>query len=183
MSIFQKILMEVFYIRKNELPMNDEIRDREVRLIDNDGAMLGIVTSMDAQKLAISKNLDLVKIVPNAVPPVCKIMDYGKCMYEKTKKEKEAKKNQKVFSVKEVRVSAKIEEHDFDFKAKSAYKFLQDGYKVKVSIRFRGREMRFTVAGKEVLEKFAEALVDVGTVERQPMLEGKSMIMFLNPKK
>ncbi|HEY9059638.1 MAG TPA: translation initiation factor IF-3 [Pseudobacteroides sp.] len=163
--------------------MNDEIRDREVRLIDTDGAMLGIVTSMDAQKLAISKNLDLVKIVPNAIPPVCKIMDYGKCMYEKTKKEKEARKNQKVLTVKEVRVSAKIEEHDFDFKAKSAYKFLQDGYKVKVSIRFRGREMRFTVAGKEVLEKFADAVMDVGTVEKHPMLEGKSMVMLLNPKK
>jgi translation initiation factor IF-3 len=175
--------MEVFYIRKNELLMNEEIRDREIRLIDADGAMLGIMTSMDAQKLAISKNLDLVKIVPNAVPPVCKIMDYGKCMYEKTKKEKEARKNQKVVSIKEVRVSAKIEEHDFDFKAKSAYKFLQDGYKVKVSIRFRGREMRFTVAGKEVLEKFADAVIEVGSIERQPMLEGKSMIMILNPKK
>jgi translation initiation factor IF-3 len=175
--------MEVFYIRKNELLMNEEIRDREIRLIDADGSMLGIMASMDAQKLAISKNLDLVKIVPNAVPPVCKIMDYGKCMYEKTKKDKEARKNQKVVSIKEVRVSAKIEEHDFDFKAKSAYKFLQDGYKVKVSIRFRGREMRFTVAGKEVLEKFADAVVEVGSVERQPMLEGKSMIMILNPKK
>ncbi|MDP4182334.1 MAG: translation initiation factor IF-3 [Bacillota bacterium] len=175
--------MEVFCIRKNELPMNEEIRDREVRLIDADGAMLGIMTSMDAQKLAISKNLDLVKIVPNAVPPVCKIMDYGKCMYEKIKKDKEAKKNQKVASIKEVRVSAKIEEHDFDFKAKSAYKFLQDGYKVKVSIKFRGREMRFTIAGKEVLEKFALAVIDVGTIERQPMLEGRSMIMILNPKK
>jgi len=175
--------MEVFYIRKNELPMNDEIRDREVRLIDTDGAMLGVMTSKDAQKLAISKNLDLVKIVPNAVPPVCKIMDYGKCMFEKIKKEKEAKKNQKVIGIKEVRLSAKIEEHDFDFKVKNGYKFLQDGDKVKVCIRFRGREMRYTVIGKEVLTKFADAVIDVGTIEKQPMLEGKSMVMILNPKK
>jgi translation initiation factor IF-3 len=175
--------MEVFYIIKSELPINEEIRDREVRLIDTDGAMLGVMSSLDAQNLAISKNLDLVKIVPNAVPPVCKIMDYGKCMFEKTKKEKEAKKNQKVVSVKEVRVSAKIEEHDFDFKVKNACKFLQDGDKVKVSIRFRGREMRYTIAGKEVMAKFADAVTDVGTVEKQPMLEGKSMIMILNPKK
>jgi translation initiation factor IF-3 len=175
--------MEVFHIRKNELPMNDEIRDREVRLIDADGAMLGVMSSREAKELAISKNLDLVKIVPNAVPPVCKIMDYGKSMFEKLKKEKEAKKNQKVVSVKEVRLSPKIEEHDFDFKVKNASKFLQDGDKVKVSIRFRGREMRYTDTGKEVHAKFADAVKDVGTVERQPILEGKNMIMILNPKK
>ncbi|MCX8130899.1 MAG: translation initiation factor IF-3 [Clostridia bacterium] len=175
--------MEVFYIRKNELPMNDEIRDREVRLIDTDGTMLGIMPSDDAQKLAISKNLDLVKIVPGAAPPVCKIMDYGKCMFEQVKKEKETKRNQKVASVKEVRLSATIEEHDFDFKAKNACKFLLDGDKVKVSIRFRGREMKYTVAGKEVLARFGEAVADFGIVEKQPKLEGKSMIMILNPKK
>lgn len=163
--------------------MNEDIRDREVRLIDADGSALGVMSSKNAQELAISKNLDLVKIVPNAVPPVCKIMDYGKFMFEKVKKEKEAKKNQRVVSLKEVRVSAKIEEHDFEFKVKSAYKFLQDGDKVKVSIKFRGREMRYTVTGKEVLAKFADAVIDVGTVEKQPMLEGKSMIMILNPKK
>lgn len=179
----QKISMEVFSIRKNELPMNDEIRDREVRLIDTDGTMLGLMSSKDAQKLAITKNLDLVKIVPNAVPPVCKIMDYGKCMFEQTKKEKEARKNQKVVSIKEVRLSATIETHDFDVKVKNAYKFLQDGDKVKVSIRFRGREMKYTVIGKEVLDRFAVAVNDVGIVERQPKLEGKSMILILNPKK
>lgn len=163
--------------------MNDEIRDREVRLIDTDGTMLGVMSSKDAQKLAITKNLDLVKIVPNAAPPVCKIMDYGKCMFEQGKKEKEAKKNQKVVSIKEVRLSATIEEHDFNVKVKSAYKFLQDGDKVKVSIRFRGREMKYTVAGKEVLEKFAVAVNDAGMAERQPKLEGKSMMMILNPNK
>ncbi|NLD48462.1 MAG: translation initiation factor IF-3 [Clostridiaceae bacterium] len=175
--------MEVFSIRKNELPMNDEIRDREVRLIDMDGTMLGLMSSKDAQNLAITKNLDLVKIVPNAAPPVCKIMDYGKCMFELNKKEKEARKNQKVVSIKEVRLSATIETHDFDVKVKNAYKFLQGGDKVKVSIRFRGREMKYTVIGKEVLEKFAVAVNEVGIVEREPKLEGKSMILILNPKR
>ncbi len=181
--VFKNKSMEVFHIRKNELPMNEDIKDREVRLIDTDGTMLGVMPSKDAQELAISKNLDLVKIVPNAVPPVCKIMDYGKSMFEQTKKEKETKKNQKIVSLKEVRVSAQIEEHDFDFKVKNAYKFLQDGNKVKVSIRFRGREMRYTITGKEVLGKFADAVIDVGIVEKQPKLEGKSMMMILNPKK
>lgn len=181
--LLQKISMEVFDIRKNDLPMNEGIRDREVRLVGVDGEMLGVMSAKEAQELASSKNLDLVKIAPSATPPVCKIMDYGKFMFEKAKKEKEAKKNQKIVSLKEVRVSAKIEEHDFDFKVKSAYKFLQDGDKVKVSIRFKGREMRYTVIGKEVLAKFADAVIDVGTVEKQPMLEGRSMIMILNPKK
>jgi translation initiation factor IF-3 len=175
--------MEVFSIRKNELPINDEIRDREVRLIDADGAMLGVMSINDAQQLALAKNLDLVKIVPNAVPPVCKIMDYGKSMFEQAKKAKEAKKNQKVVSIKEVRLSATIDTHDFDVRVKNAYKFLKDGDKVKVSIRFRGREMKYTVAGKEVLEKFAVAVDEVGIIEKQPKLEGKNMILILNPKK
>lgn len=141
------------------------------------------MSSKDAQKLANSKNLDLVKIVPNSIPPVCKIMDYGKSLFEQAKKEKEAKKNQRVVSIKEVRVSAKIEEHDFDFKVKNAYKFLQDGNKVKVSIRFKGREMQYTSSGNEVMGKFAEAVKDVGTVEKNPKLEGRYMLMILNPKK
>lgn len=175
--------MEVFCIRKNDQPMNEEIRDKEVRLIDTDGEMLGVMSSKAALELAVSKNLDLVKIVPNAVPPVCKIMDYGKSMFEKNKKEKEVRKNQKVVSIKEVRLSAKIEEHDFEFKSKNALKFLQDGDKVKVSIRFRGREMRYTDSGKEVLAKFATTVAEAGTVEKLPLLEGKSMIMILVPKK
>lgn len=170
-------------IRKNELPINEEIRDKEVRLIDNDGTMLGVMSSKEAQMLANSKNLDLVKIVPNAVPPVCKIMDYGKNLFEQAKKEKEAKKNQKVTALKEVRVSAKIEDHDFNFKVKNAYKFLQDGNKVKVSIRFRGREMHYTASGNEVLGKFAEEVKEVGVVEKPPKLEGRSMTMILSPKK
>ena len=170
-------------IRKNELLMNEDIRDKEIRVIDADGSMLGVLQTVDALKLAFSKNLDLVKIVPNAIPPVCKITDYGKSVFEQAKREKEVKKNQKVVSLKEVRLSATIEEHDFEYKVKNAYKFLQDGDKVKASIRFRGREMRYTVAGQEVLTKFAEAVKDVGIVDRLPKLEGKSMIMILNPKK
>lgn len=173
----------MFLIRKNELPLNEEIRDIEVRIIDSDGAMLGVMNTKDALNLAISKNLDLVKIVPNAAPPVCKIMDYGKNLFEQAKKEKEAKKNQKVTSLKEVRISAKIDEHDFDFKVKNAFKFLQDGNKVKVSIRFRGREMHYTSSGIEVMGKFAEEIKDVGIVEKNPRLEGRTMIMILNPKK
>lgn len=173
----------MFIIRKKALPLNGEIKDREIRLIDADGEMLGIMSAREAQALAVSKNLDLVKIVPNAAPPVCKIMDYGKSMFEQSKREKEAKKNQKVVSLKEVRLSAKIEEHDFAFKAKSALKFLEEGNKVKVSIRFRGREMRYTSSGSEVLGKFAEVVKDVGAVDTKPKLEGRCMVMVINPKK
>ncbi len=169
-------------ISKNELMINEDIRDKEVRLIDADGTMLGITAIKEAQKLANSKNLDLVKIAPQGVPPVCKIMDYGKYMFELAKKEKEARKNQKIISLKEVRVSPSIEDHDFEFKVKNAYKFLKDGDKVKVSVKFRGREMHYTSIGNEILDKFAEAVKDVGTVEKRPKLEGKSMIMILNPK-
>lgn len=169
-------------ISKNELMINEEIKDKEIRVIDSDGSMLGIMQLKDAMKMAVSKNLDLVKIAPQAAPPVCKIMDYGKYMFELAKKEKEAKKNQKIISIKEVRVSPSIEDHDFDFKAKNAYKFLKDGDKVKVSVKFRGREMNYTKLGEEVLNKFAETVQDVGVVERKPKLEGKNMIMILNPK-
>jgi translation initiation factor IF-3 len=162
--------------------INEDIRDKEVRLIDADGTMIGVISAKDAQKLANSKNLDLVKIAPQAAPPVCKIMDYGKYMFELAKKEKEARKNQKIVSIKEVWLKPAIDEHDFTFKAKNALKFLKDGDKVKVSVRFRGREVNYTSLGQEVLEKFAEAVKEVGIVERKPKLEGRSMIMILNPK-
>ena len=151
-------------ISKNELMINEDIRDKEVRLIDADGTMIGITAIKEAQKLANSQNLDLVKIAPQGVPPVCKIMDYGKYMFELAKKEKEARKNQKIISLKEVRVSPSIEDHDFEFKVKNAYKFLKDGDKVKVSVKFRGREMHYTSIGNEILGKFEEAVKDVGTV-------------------
>jgi len=144
--------------------------------------MIGIISVKEAQKLANSKNLDLVKIAPQGDPPVCKIMDYGKYLFELNKKEKEAKKNQKVINIKEVRISPSIEEHDLNFKLKNAHKFLEDGDKVKVSVKFRGREMNYTTLGYKILEKIAEELQDISVVEKKPKLEGRSMTMILNPK-
>lgn len=164
------------------MPINEEIRDKEVRLIDETGAMVGIVSAQEAQALANQKNLDLVKIAPQAVPPVCKIMDYGKYLFDQAKREKEAKKNQKVIEVKEVRLSPSIDEHDFGFKQKNASKFLKDGNKVKVSVRFRGREMNYTQQGEKVLLRFAEGLAEFGTPDKKPKLEGKNMSMIIVPK-
>lgn len=172
----------MFSINKNEIMVNEMVRDKEVRLIDVDGKMIGIMSSKEAQKIANSKNLDLVKIAPKANPPVCKVMDYGKYMFEQAKREKEAKKNQKVISVKEVRLSASIEDHDFEVKVKNAIRFLRSGDKVKVTIKFRGREMNYTSLGEKVLERFAKAVEDYGTVESKPKLEGRNMLMILNPK-
>ncbi len=173
--------MEVSNIRKREPLLNEGIRDKEVRLIDVDGSMIGIVPIEEAQRLADSKNLDLVVIATNATPTVCRITDYSKNAFEQAKRRKEAKKKQKQIALKEVRLSPTIEEHDFEFKMKNAYKFLQSGNKVKVSIRFKGREMRYTSTGQEVLAKFAEAVKEVGTIEKQPRLEGRSMTMILIP--
>ena len=159
--------------------VNEEIRDKEVRLIDVDGSMLGIMSAKEAQKLANARNLDLVKIAPKANPPVCRIMDYGKYIFELSKKEKEAKKNQKVINVKEIRLSPNIEDNDFNFKVRNTAKFLKDGNKVKVTVRFRGREINHTSLGQELLERFAEAVKDYGTVEKKPKLEGKSMTIVL----
>lgn len=165
-----------------ELQINEEIRDKEIRLIDSDGAQLGVMSAKDAQKLANEKKLDLVKIAPNANPPVCKILDYGKYRYELQKKEKEAKKKQKIISVKEIRLSPNIEDHDLNVKANNANKFLKSGDKVKVTLRFRGREMGFIKAGYDIMEKFSASIEEHGTVEKKPALEGKNMIMILAPK-
>jgi translation initiation factor IF-3 len=162
--------------------VNEAIRDKEVRLIDSDGSMIGIMTAKEAQERANRKNLDLVKIAPQANPPVCKIMDYGKHMFELAKKEKEARKNQKVINVKEVWIKPKIEDHDLNVKLRNAQKFLKSGDRVKVTVRFRGREMNYTSLGQEVLKKFAQGLEEVCEVERKPKLEGRNMIMILNPK-
>ena len=162
--------------------INDEIRDKEIRLIGADGSQLGIVSTKDALRMAGERELDLVKIAPTAVPPVCKIMDYGKFRFEQAKKEKEAKKNQHVVELKEIRLSPGIDIHDFNFKQKNAQKFLQDGNKVKVSIRFRGREMAHTSIGQSQMQKFAEGLETYASVERPPKLEGRNMAMFLAPK-
>ena len=162
--------------------INEEIRDAEVRLIDTDGTVLGIMPSKEAQKIAFSKNLDLVKVAPQAQPPVCKIMDYGKHMFELSKKEKEARRNQKVISVKEIWLKPSIDDHDFNFKVKNAWKFLKDGDRVKVSVRFRGRELNYTSNGYEILNKFAEIVKEDSVVEKKPKLEGRSITMILNPK-
>lgn len=165
-----------------ELQINEEIRDREVRLIAADGEQLGVVATSKAQALSEEANLDLVKIAPTAKPPVCKIMDYGKYKYELSKKEKEARKKQKVINLKEIRLTPVIEDNDLKVKANRAIDFLKDEDKVKVSVRFRGREMGHTEAGRVVLERFAEMIGEYGTVEKKPKLEGRNMIMFLNPK-
>ncbi len=162
--------------------INEGIRDAEVRVIASDGSMLGVMPLKDAQDMAAAEDLDLVKIAPQATPPVCKVMDYGKYMYELAKKEREARKNQKVIDIKEVWIKPRIEEHDFEFKAKNACKFLEEGNKVKVSVRFRGREMNYASLGEQVLNKFADAVAQVGTVDRRPKLEGRSMTMILSPK-
>ena len=163
------------------MEINGSIRDREIRLIGADGSQLGVMSAREAQRMADEANLDLVKIAPQAVPPVCKIMDYGKYRFEQQKKEKEAKKNQKVVEVKEVRLSLNIDTNDFNTKVNQAAKFLKGGHKIKVSIRFRGREMAHTNLGLEVEKRFADALPDA-QVDKAPKLEGRSMQMFMSPK-
>lgn len=163
--------------------INDEIRDKEVRLIGSDGEQLGIVSNAQAQKLAEDKNLDLVKIAPQAKPPVCKIMDYGKHKFEMSKREKENRKNQKVVAIKEVRLSPNIDEHDFNTKLKNGIKFLKNGDKVKVSVRFRGREITHSSLGKDMLLKFKEGTAEYGDVDKGIKMEGRNMAMFITPKK
>lgn len=165
---------------KKELELNESIRDREIRVIGPDGEQLGILSSRDALAMAAEKDLDLVKIAPAATPPVCKIMDYGKYRFEQQKKEKEARKNQKVVETKEIRLSLNIDTNDFNTKVGHAKRFLNEGNKVKVSIRFRGREMAHTELGVEVMKRFAEVMANDAVVEKQPKLEGRSMQMFLN---
>ncbi|WP_243660553.1 translation initiation factor IF-3 [Miniphocaeibacter halophilus] len=163
-----------------ELQINDEIRAKEVRLIDAKGEQKGIVPIAKALELARESNLDLVNVAPTANPPVCKIIDYGKYKYETIKKEKESRKKQKTINVKEVRLSPNIDTHDLNVKAKRANKFLQNGDKVKVSVRFRGRELGHTAIGRDVLNKFAELTEENGVIEKRPAMEGRSMIMILN---
>lgn len=170
-------------ISKN-FAINQEIREKEVRLISSTGEQLGVVSGRDAQRMADESELDLVMISPNAKPPVCKIMDYGKFIYEQSKKDKEAKKKQKVISVKEIRVSPTIEKHDLEIKSKNAKKFLEAGDKVKITVRFRGREAEHaSVVGKKILDNFLVQLEEICTVERPAKLEGRNMIMILAPKK
>ncbi|NLU36963.1 MAG: translation initiation factor IF-3 [Clostridiales bacterium] len=167
---------------KKEFSINEQIRAKEVRVIDSGGEQIGILPIEKAQELADQRQLDLVLIAPKSNPPVCKIMDYGKYRFEVAKKEKEARKKQRVIDVKEVRLSASIEEHDMGVKAKHADKFLRSGDKVKVTIRFRGREMAHREIGFQVMEKFVQLLTSDMVIERKPMLEGRNMIMILAPK-
>ncbi|MBQ6820428.1 MAG: translation initiation factor IF-3 [Clostridium sp.] len=162
---------------------NEAIRVKEVRLIDSEGNQLGIIPTRDAQKIADEKELDLVMISPNANPPVCKVMDLGKYIYEQAKKEKEAKKKQKVINIKEIRCSLTIEENDIAIKAKNARKFLLDGDKVKITVRFKGREAQLGHIGKRILDNFVSKLEDVCVVEKAAKHEGRNMTMVLGPKK
>ncbi len=171
-----------FNISSKEILINESIRAKEVRVIDTDGSQLGILSLKDALSAAAEKNLDLVNISPNAVPPVCKIMDFGKYRFEQAKREKEARKNQKVVDVKEVRLGLSIDTHDFETKGKNAIKFLKSGDKVKVSIRFRGREFGHPEIGLEIMSRFAEFCSEYASVEKPAKMEGRNMLMFLAPK-
>ena len=162
--------------------INEEIRAREVRVITADGEQLGIMSGRAAQQLAVERHLDLVEIAPTAKPPVCKIMDYGKFRYEQQKREKEARKKQKTFDIKEVKLRPGIEDHDFNVKYKNAVRFLEDGDKVKVTIMFRGRELSHPELGEVLLNKMAQQLKEIAVVESVPKLEGKNMIMIVAPK-
>ena len=166
--------------KEKELELNEGIRDKEIRVIGPTGEQLGIMSTREALAMAGEKEMDLVKIAPTANPPVCKIMDYGKYRFELQKKEKEARKNQKVVETKEIRLSLNIDTNDFNTKVNHALKFLKEGNKVKVSIRFRGREMAHTELGVDVMKRFAEAMEGKATIDKQPKLEGRSMQMFLS---
>lgn len=167
----------------SDLMINEQIRDKEVRVIGSDGQQLGIMSAREAQKLATEAELDLVKIAPKAQPPVCKIIDYGKYRYELARKEKEARKKQKVIDVKEVRLSPNIDTNDLNTKVGAARKFLEKGDKVKVTLRFRGREMAHMSKSKYILDDFAESLADIAVVDKPSKVEGRSMVMFLTAKR
>lgn len=173
--------MEVFYI-KQELPINEQIRAKEVHVIDELGEKKGVLSLSAALELADEKKLDLVLVAPNGNPPVCKIMNYGKYKFEQSKKEKEAKKKQKTYELKEIRITPNIEQHDFEFKLKNARKFIEDGNKVKITVRFRGRELNYIKLGEANLNKFIEALEDIANPEKKAKLEGKNMFIILSKK-
>ena len=175
------IFLEVFFI-KQELLINEKIRAKEVQLIGANGEKLGIVSLDEALDRAQDAKLDLALVSPGANPPVCKLMNYGKYKFEQAKREKESRKNQKTFETKEIRITPNIEKHDFEFKAKNARKFIEDGNKVKITVRFRGRELNYVKAGEDTLNKFVEYLSDIANVEKKPLLEGKNMFVILAKK-
>lgn len=171
----------MFYI-KQDLLINEQIRAKEVQVIDNEGNKIGPISINEALDMAYDKKLDLVLVAPNAEPKVCKIMNYGKYKFEQSKREKEAKKKQKTLEMKEIRITPNIEEHDFGFKVKNAKKFIEDGNKVKVTVRFRGRELNYVKLGEETLNEFIKEMEDVATPEKKPVLEGKNMFIILAKK-
>ena len=181
-QINEEIFSEVFTIANAVHQINEEILDKEVRLIGDQGEQLGIMSVEEALRIATEHELDLVKIAPGSNPPVCKIMDYGKFRFEQAKKEKEAKKNQRVIEIKEIRMSPGIDTNDFNTKLKNAQKFLNDGDRVKVSVRFRGREMAHTEIGAVLLKDFANQCAEIANMDKAPKLEGRNMSMFLSPK-
>ncbi len=181
--IFVERFRRCFHISKSDLSINDEIRDKEVRVITAEGEQLGIMPVKEALRLAEERNLDLVKIAPQAQPPVCKIMDYGKYRFDQAKREKEAKKNQRVIELKEIRLSLSIDVHDFNTKVNQAKKFIAGGNKLKVSIRFWGRWLGHPEIGLANMQRFAEAMAEVAVVEKPAKMEGRNMLMFMAPKK
>lgn len=180
-SVPRRYFLEVSHIATKETLLNESIRFKEVRVIGPTGEQLGIMSSDNALRTAYDRGLDLVLISPNAVPPVCKVIDYGKYKFEQDKREKEAKKKQTVMEVKEVQLSCRIEDHDFETKVKHAVRFLEDGNKVKVVLRFRGREMSHQQLGVEIIDRFRAAVSEVGTVDKPPVLDGKLMTMIVSP--
>lgn len=172
----------IIAVSSKEVQINEEIRDKEVRVIGNDGTQLGVMSAKEALRLAEEKDLDLVKIAPQATPPVCKIMDYGKYVFEQSKREKEARKNQKIVEIKEIRMFSNIDTNDFNTKVNQALKFLKSGDKIKVSVRFRKRAIAHPHLGEELLEKFKEACAEAGVVEKPSKMEGRALVMFVSPK-
>ena len=171
----------MFYI-KQDLPINEQIRAKEVQIITDEGQKVGPISLNEALDMAFEKKLDLVLVAPNSEVPICKLMNYGKYKFEQAKREKEAKKKQKTFELKEIRITPNIEDHDFGFKCKNAKKFIEEGNKVKITVRFRGRELNYVKQGEAVLNKFIEELADVATPEKKPVLEGKNMFIILAKK-
>ena len=183
MRFFVFIIWRCLTISAKELLINDDIRAKEVRMLDENNGQLGIMNLNDAKAYAYDHGYDLVMIAPTATPPVCRAMDYGKYRYEIDKKEKEAKKKQQVVEVKEVQLSCRIDTHDFETKANRACKFLQDGNKVRVCLRFKGREIAHQDLGREMLAKFEEAVSEFGTVDKKPVLDGRQLTLFIAPVK
>lgn len=181
-ALFILFALEALTIANDNHEINEEILDSEIRLIGENGEQLGIMSAEEALKIAEEHGYDLVKIAPNSTPPVCRIMDYGKFRFEQTKKEKEAKKNQRTIEIKEIRMGPSIGDNDFNTKLKNGMKFLSDGDRLKVSVRFRGREMAHTEIGVELLNTFAEKCAEIAVLDKAPKLEGRNMSVFLSPK-